>query len=189
MHEIEPYYHWRELYTAEEDENSPFYGKQYSEFFYDKKIYNYLIHPQWDEIGSPTLFIKLIFVHYEKKFAVIELLGEWNDCIHNDIMFLKREAADYLIDNGINKFILIGENILNFHHDDTDYYEEWLSDVENGWISLINIRDHIQEEMKKVYLQHYLFFGNTLNNINWRNYDPVTLFRLIDKMINQRFCE
>jgi hypothetical protein len=32
MHEIEPYYNWRYIYVASNDYNSPFYGKEYSEF-------------------------------------------------------------------------------------------------------------------------------------------------------------
>jgi hypothetical protein len=34
MHTIEPYYRFRELYLAEEDERSAFYGKEYSEFLF-----------------------------------------------------------------------------------------------------------------------------------------------------------
>jgi hypothetical protein len=41
MHEIEPYFNWRHLYTAEEDENSPFFGREYSEFEYSNTVYNY----------------------------------------------------------------------------------------------------------------------------------------------------
>ena len=52
MHEIEPYYKWRDDYVASEDEYSPFYATQYSEFEYDKQVYNYLLHPQWDSFGS-----------------------------------------------------------------------------------------------------------------------------------------
>ncbi len=97
MHDIEPHYSWRNLYSAEEDERSPFFGREYSEFEFTNSIYGYCIHPQWDEIGSPTLFIKILFVDYDEKFAVIEMLGEWNDCLHNDIMFLKRDAIDKLM--------------------------------------------------------------------------------------------
>jgi len=57
MHDIEPYYKWREYYVASEDEQSPFYGRTYDEFKFTKKIYNYFIHPQWDYIGSQTLYI------------------------------------------------------------------------------------------------------------------------------------
>ena len=96
MHEIEPYYHWRHLYMAEEDPLSPFYGQTYSEFEFSQTVYNYYIHPQWDEIGSKTLYLKIIYADYEMGFAIIEMIGEWNDAIENDIMTLKREILEKL---------------------------------------------------------------------------------------------
>ena len=65
MHDIEPYYHWRHLYTAEEDARSPFYGQTYSEFEFSQTVYNYYIHPQWDSIGSKTLYVKIIYADYD----------------------------------------------------------------------------------------------------------------------------
>ena len=56
MHHIEPHYSWRHIYTAEEDSASPFYGREYSEFTFSDRVYDHLIHPQWDNIGSTTLF-------------------------------------------------------------------------------------------------------------------------------------
>ena len=38
MHTLEPYWKWRDYYTAEEDEKSPFYGREYSEFEFSDKI-------------------------------------------------------------------------------------------------------------------------------------------------------
>ena len=73
MHTIEPYFNWRDLYIASEDEKSPFYEREYNEFEFTHAIYDHLIHPQWDEIGSPTLFIKILFVDYDESFAIIEL--------------------------------------------------------------------------------------------------------------------
>lgn len=97
MHTIEPYYNWRHLYTAEEDEQSPFFGHVYSEFEFSNTVYNYYIHPQWDEIGSRTLYLKIIFVDYDVNYAIIEMIGEWNDAIENDIQTLKRNVIDLLI--------------------------------------------------------------------------------------------
>ncbi len=125
MHEIEPFYNWRQFYIAEEDEKSPFFGREYSEFEYTNQLYNFLIHPQWDEFGSLTLFMKIIFVDYDLKFCAMELLGEWNDALNNDIMILKRDIVEELQLHGIHKFVLIGENVLNFHYSDDSYYEEW----------------------------------------------------------------
>ena len=140
MHEIEPYYKWRDDYIASEDEYSPFYATEYNEFEFDKQIYNYLLHPQWDSFGSNTLYLKVLFVDYDRNYAIIEFIGEWNDAINNDIMLMKRELIDLMVDNGINKFVLIGENVLNFHSSDDCYYEEWFQEVE---FRLIRLGFHI----------------------------------------------
>lgn len=68
MHEIEPFYRWRDDYVAEEDPLSPFFGTEYSEFEFDKQVYNFLLHPQWDSFGSNTLYLKVLYVDYEKGF-------------------------------------------------------------------------------------------------------------------------
>jgi len=44
-------------------------------------------------------------------------------------MHLKRNVIDVLVGERINKFILIGENVLNFHGSDDSYYEEWFEDA------------------------------------------------------------
>ena len=113
MHNIEPYYNWRHIYISEEDERSPFFGREYSEFEFSQAIYNYLIHPQWDEFGSKTLYLKVLLADYEENYVIIELIGEWNDAIENDIMSLKREVVDKFMAEGIFKFMLIAENVLN----------------------------------------------------------------------------
>ena len=110
MHEIEPFFNWRHIYIAEEDPQSPFFGRTYSEFEFSQTVYNYYIHPQWDDFGSRTLYIKIIYVDYELNFAIIEMIGEWNDAIENDIMEIKREIIDLLLKQKLTKFILITEN-------------------------------------------------------------------------------
>lgn len=186
MHDIEPYYKWRDRYIASEDKSSPFYGRQYSEFQYSQKIYNYYIHPQWDSFGSQTLYLKNLFVNYTAGYAIIELLGEWNDCIHNDVMFLKREIIDAMTKKGIYKFILICENVLSFHGSDDCYYEEWYEDIrdEDGWICLLNTLDHVREEMEDTRLQDYVNFGGVFNEVNWRPYKPKNLYQAIEVLIN-----
>ncbi|MEL6923458.1 MAG: hypothetical protein AAFO94_05365, partial [Bacteroidota bacterium] len=155
MHDIEPYFKWRDKYVAAQDSRSPFYGRVYDEFKFTQKIYNYFIHPQWDFFGSPTLYMKILYVDYEQGFAMMELIGEWNDCITNDVMYLKREIVDQLQQYHIYKFILFCDNVLNFHGSDDSYYEEWYDDIkeENGWICLINVLEHVEEEMKNTQLQ------------------------------------
>lgn len=186
MHTIEPHFKWRDQYIASEDTDSPFYGRTYSEFTFKNKIYNYFIHPQWDDFGSSTLYLKILYVDYHKSFAIIELIGEWNDAIHNDVMFLKRELIDRLIEKAIYKFILISENVLNFHGSDDCYYEEWWDDIkeEEGWIAFLNILEHVEEEMQATCLQYYCNFGNLLNHINWRPHQPISLFHAIDAIVN-----
>lgn len=186
MQDIEPHYHWKHLYSAEEDDLSPFYGREYSEFEYSNTVYNYYIHPQWDDIGSPTLFVKLLFAGYDEGFAVIELIGEWNDCLYNDIMYLKRELIDYLLDNGINKFIMIGENVFNFHYSDDSYYEEWFEAVDDGWIVFLNFREHVLQEFKKAGLEYYFVSGGKFSDFNWKKYTPNQLLDAVDKMVMRK---
>ena len=181
MHDIEPYYKWRDLYNSAQDQRSPFYGREYSEFQYSQKIYNYFIHPQWDHIGSPTLYIKILYTDYFKGFAFIELIGEWNDAVHNDIMFLKREVVDYMIRAGIYRYVLFCDNVLNFHGDEDCYYEEWYDDIkdEGGWIGLINLRDHIYWEMDKMNLGDFVRLDDEIAEIEWRRQMPDSLYQYI----------
>lgn len=179
MHLLEPYFHWRFMYNAEEDKRSPFYGVVHSEFQFSATVYNYYIHPQWEDFGSNTLYLKIIYVDYELQFAVIEMIGEWNDAIENDIMELKREVIDKLFDQNITKYILITENILNFHSGDKDYYEEWFENVtdENGWIVSVNMPEQSQYDFRKKKLNRYI---ELLEIPEWRTYKPYHLFKKID---------
>jgi hypothetical protein len=188
MHDLAPYHRWRDFYTAEEDEFSPFYGCEYSEFEYSKKVYNYYIHPQWDDFGSATLYLKVLFVDYEEGFAIIELIGEWNDTIYNDIMFLKRNVIDPMIKKDIFRFMLICENVLNFHGSDDSYYEEWWDDIkeDGGWIVFLNTHRHVVEEMSRTRLQIYANFGPEYNDINWRTQKPERVAEAIQALVEGR---
>jgi len=186
MQDIEPYYRWREMYCSEHDQRSPFYKREYSEIYFSTQIYNYYIHPQWDPFGSPTLYIKILYCDYNKGFSIIEMIGEWNDAINNDIMFLKREVIEQLNENGIDKYILIGENILNFHSSDDCYYEEWYEEVEDGWIVALNFQAHVLEEFRQNNIDFYLNFGGELDEMDWRKYNPLQLYYQVEKIINRR---
>jgi hypothetical protein len=186
MHYIEPFYNWRMYYVASEDYRSPFYEREYSEFEFTDTIYNYYIHPQWDNIGSSTLFIKILFVDYDLNYAVIELIGEWNDAIENDIMTLKRDIIEPMMDEGIDQFILIGENVLNFHYSDDSYYEEWFDEVEDGWIAMVNFHDHVLNEFKRIHLDHYFVMGGELEDIEWRTYIPYQFYKKINDLVQKR---
>src|ERR1017187_6060559 len=186
MQDIEPYYNWVSLYNSSEDELSPLFGHEHNEFEYVNAIYNFYIHPQWDSIISPTLYIKILYADYMQGYAIIEMIGEWNDAINNDIMFLKRDIADILISEGINKFILIGENVLNFHISDDCYYEEWFQDVEDGWIVALNFREHVILEFERGNIDYYLGMGGELDTIEWRTYSPMQLFERVEKVLTKR---
>lgn len=82
---------------------------------------------------------------------MIELIGEWNDAIENDIMELKREVLDLFYKQGITKYILIAENVMNFHSSDKEYYQEWYEELsdENGWAVALNMSDAAQYDFKK----------------------------------------
>ncbi len=185
MHGIEPYWRWRDLYKAEEDEYSPFFEREYSEFEFTHAIYDHAIHPQWDYIGSPTLFIKILFVDYDDGMAVIELLGEWNDTINNDIMFFKRDVIDTLTKNGVYRFIIIGENVLNFHGESEDYYDEWYNDIidEGGWIAFVNFNAHVLEEIMSENIHYYMHSNQELQSLNWRKYTPDKLLVLVEDQL------
>lgn len=186
MHTIEPFYNWLELYAASEDPRSPLYGAENSLSQYTNTIYGYYIHPQWDDIDSETLFIKILYTDYDLGFTVIEFIGEWNDTINNDIMQLKRNIIDPLIYEGVKHFILVGENVFNFHGSDDAYYEEWFDDVEDGWVSAIGFQDFVLSEMKNYNLDYYINYGGSLELINWRTLSPKQLFAFVNSMIQKR---
>lgn len=185
MQNIEPYYNWRHMYTAEEDERSPFFGRTYSEFEYSQTLYNYYIHPQWDYFGSKTLYMKIIFADYDLQFAIIELLGEWNDAIENDIMTLRRDITDILYKKGITQFILIAENVLNFHSSDDSYYEEWHEQLEddNGWIVVLNMPEQSKYDFKRARLTHYV---ELMEMEQWRTLKPEIIYQTIQQVMGKR---
>ena len=122
---------------------------------------------------------------YEEHYVVIELIGEWNDAIENDIMNLKRDVADVFRLQGITKYILIAENVLNFHSGDRDYYQEWFDEVteDEGWIVCLNMPEQTQYDFKKKKLNYYV---ELMEIENWRVYKPFHLFKKIDEMITKR---
>jgi hypothetical protein len=129
--------------------------------------------------------MKLLFVDYDLDFAIIELIGEWNDAIENDIMALKRDVVDHMIREGIRKFVLIGENVLNFHSSDNLYYEEWRDDVadDGGWIVMLDLPLQSQHDFFKARINYYV---ELLNYPIWRTVQPQHLFAAIDNMMLRR---
>ena len=185
MQDIEPFYNWRYIYISEEDQRSTFFGRVYSEFEFSLTVYNYYIHPQWDDFGSRTLYLKVLMADYDEKYAVIEMIGEWNDAIENDIMELKREVLEKFMEEGIFKFILIAENVLNFHSDVKEYYEELYDEVseEQGWVVCLNMPEQTQYDFRQARLNRYI---ELMELDNWRTYKPFHLFKKIDSELSSR---
>lgn len=179
MQNLEPFYGWRDFYRAEDDERSPFYNKEYSEFEYTEVIYNHYIHPQWDSIESDTLFAKVIYVDYDEQMAIIELIGEWNDAISNDIELLIVNLLDFLIDQGVNKITLLGTYVLNFHAGEMDYYSDLLDKLESGWIKYLEFSEHVINEMRESGVLNYMSEAN-IKSINWRIQKPNTILNEIN---------
>lgn len=186
MHTLEPFYGWEKLYSSSEDRRSPFAGKQYNYELLTNDIYGYYIHPAWDFIGYENLYIKILFVDYRLKFAIIEFIGEWNDALHNDVMHLKRNIVDILINYGICKYLLVGENILNFHGFDDCYYEEWFEDVDDGWIVAIGFRGHVLSEWRKYGIDCHIHYGGELEQDTWRTHTPHIVYSYLSKIISHR---
>jgi hypothetical protein len=190
MHNIEPYYRWEPFYQSSEDPQSPFYGKEYNYDLYTENIYGYYIAPGWDFFGSETLYLKILYVDYEIGYGIIELIGEWNDAINNDIMHLKRNVLEIMMRAGTSKFILLGENVLNFHGSDDCYYEEWFEETEEegGWIAAINFREFVMDEWRNYNIDSYINFGGTLQLSKWRVLEPAVFFEMVRRLIERRIA-
>ena len=116
------------------------------------------------------------------------MLFRSNDAIENDVMTLKREVVDKLLAQGINKFILIGENVLNFHSSDECYYEEWFEDVQEkgGWIVMLGLPEQSAYDFKRTGIHRFV---ELLELVDWRPFTPSNLFTKIDNLILHRLSE
>jgi hypothetical protein len=132
--------------------------------------------------------MKVLLADYEEKYVIIELIGEWNDAIENDIMSLKREVADKFMLEGIFKFILIAENVLNFHSGDKDYYEEWYEEAEehNGWVVCLNMPEQTQYDFRRAKLNRYI---GLIEQPDWRIYKPFHLFKFVSGLQEKRLTD
>jgi F0F1-type ATP synthase gamma subunit len=101
-------------------------------------------------------------------------------------MYLKREIIDSLNKLGITKYLLIGENVLNFHSSDDSYYEEWFDDIDDGWILAINFQEHVIKEFSNQNIDYYLLFYEEFNDFNWRILTPQKLFYYVNNKITKR---
>ena len=78
------------------------------------------------------------------------------------------------------------DNVLNYHGSDDDYYAEWAEEVQEdgGWIALLNVRLHVEQEMHDSRLHHYLKFGEDYNDLLWRSQKPQVVFSLVEVMVS-----
>lgn len=182
MFDITPFQNWLHFYDPYEDALSVYYQQERDEEEMLLQVYNYIISPYWDDFGSRTMYCKVLFVDYEEHAAIIELVGEWNDAIENDIMYLKRQLVDPMLHSGIFKFIFIGENVLNFHSSDLNYYEEWMEDIQDqgGFIVCLNFPAQSKQEMINEGLSPIFFF---LEYDRWRTHDPLPFFEMIENKL------
>lgn len=182
MFDITPFQNWLHFYNPYEDERSMYYLQEREGEEMMLQVYNYIISPYWDDFGSRTLYCKVLFVDYDEHAAIIELVGEWNDAIENDIMYLKRQLVDSMLSLGIFKFIIIGENVLNFHSSDLNYYEEWMEDIQEqgGFIVCLNFPEQSKQEMISEGLSPMFFF---LEYDRWRTHDPLPFFEMIENRL------
>jgi hypothetical protein len=77
--------------------------------------------------------------------------------------------------------------VLNFHGDDDCYYEEWWEEIieEDGWISMLNLHMHVEDEMNNVQLDSYLYFGEMFDEVEWRKLTPIGLYLKIQDIIER----
>lgn len=180
MHQVEPFYGWEKYYLNAQDERSPFFGVEYNQAYYDRQVYQYLAHPQWDEIGSESLLVKIIFADYEHQYAVIEVFGVWNDLLINDFNLLLNACLEPLLSEGISKIILVMENVLNIYLEHDDYYESFQEELSDGWVCILRAREHVIREMEENGISQYFFWSEFLDELNWRKLKPSELLRLIE---------
>ena len=102
-------------------------------------------------------------------------------------MRLKREVIDEFLKEGISKFILITENVLNFHSSDDSYYEEWFEDIAEagGWIVSLNMPAPTQHDFIKARLNNYI---GLIGFVPWRTMKPDVLFNQVDNLLLRKLA-
>lgn len=183
--DIEPFYGWLHLYSHETDELSPFHAVEHNQFYYDRFVYTFHAHPLWDTIESESLLVKILYVSYQENFAVIELLGEWNDLFENDFKLLCENCLTYLTDNGVDKFILICENVFHAYLDADDYYQAFSEEIPDGWICLLRGRPNVLDEFINYRIDPYFYWSAAFDELHWRKLKPWSLFELVERQISR----
>lgn len=176
MQDLEPFFGWLKLYDPEADEKSPFYGVEHSQFHFDRGVYEYLAHPLWEDFGSDGLLTKILYADYDEGFAILEMFGVWNDLLQNDYKLLAENCLTVLVDQGIQRFILIMENVLNIYLDADDYYDAMQDELEDGWICTLRTRPHVQTELNQFGIAQYFYYSPALDALHWRKLKPWQLY-------------
>jgi hypothetical protein len=185
LQNIEPFYGWLGFYSHEMDENSPFHTVEHNLFEYDRFVYTFAAHPLWDQIESESLLVKILYANYDEGYAIVELLGEWNDLHLNDFKLLCENCLTYLTDAGIRKIILIAENVFNIYLGDDDYYEAFSEELEDGWMALLRARPHVQTEMRQYGIDKYFYWNPAFDDLTWRKLKPWQLFKLVEESMQR----
>ncbi|MEM6631489.1 MAG: hypothetical protein AAF694_17540 [Bacteroidota bacterium] len=186
LHHIEPFYGWLNRYNHEADPRSPFHKVEHNLFYFDRSINRIPAHPLWDEIGSESLLVKILYADYSEGFAIIELFGEWNDLFENDFKLLAENCLTYLIDHGITRFILVCENVFHIYPDSDDYYQALQEELGfEGWMCTLRPRDEVWSEMLQYGIDSYFYRSPLLDEVPWRKIPPLQLYR----MVEDRMCK
>ena len=188
MHALEPYYAWRNHYVASQDPKVRFTTGCTTSLPTTSRS---------TTISSTRSGMSLEAKRSTRKSCTRITTRDTPSGIHRRVErlpvqrhhALKREVIDPLMAGGVTKFVLIGENVLNFHHSDDAYYEEWFDEVveDDGWIALLNFREHVLADMQAIDLDSYFVLGGELNELGWRTFTPEQLCRRIDDCVEQRW--
>lgn len=177
--EVEPHYGWLGYYDHKMDKRSPFHHVEHNLFAYDRYIYTFEAHPLWDTIESESLLVKILYANYTQGYAIIELLGEWNDLFQNDFKLLCENCLTYLADEGITQYIFVAENVFNIYLDQDDYYEAFQEELGDGWMCLLRARERVLDEMKRYNISPYFYWNDSLQDLHWRKLKPWQVYDLV----------
>lgn len=185
---LEPFDGWLLLYSHDRDPYSPFHEVEHSLFEYNRHIYTFEAHPLWDTIESESLLVKILYAQYDDGYAILELLGEWNDLHDNDFRLLWENCLHPLVVSGISRFILICENVFHIYPDADDYYQQATEALEDdeGWICLLRARPHVLQEMEAYGIGQYLFYSPHLEALRWRKLKPWEVYTQVRDQLEGR---
>lgn len=188
LSDVEPHYGWLGYYDPELDTCSPF-AHDPDDSDARPQLYTFEANPRWDGIGSESLLVKILFVNYapapEGGFAIIELLGEWNDLYENDWRLLCDNCLDWLVAQGIDRFILICENVFHAYLEADDYYADFAERIPEGWVCLLRARPEVLAEFERYGISPYFYWNSQFDDLRWRKLKPWQLYALVAESITR----